>query len=249
MLDPTLSQQRESYDSSAFLEADLRPDPLAQFRDWYAAARAAGVREPNAMTLATVGLDGGPTARTVLLKDAEPEGFSFFTNLMSRKGQELGVTRAAALVLPWLALNRQVSVRGRVELLPRPVVAEYFRSRPYGSRIGAWVSHQSQPTTHGELEARYAELSARWPDTGRPDDVPVPDHWGGYLVRPTEVEFWQGRPSRLHDRLVYVLRSGSGSGSDSGSGSGSDSGSAAGSAGEPPSLADASAWSVVRRSP
>jgi pyridoxamine 5'-phosphate oxidase len=204
-IDPGFSRQRLAYDAGALDVADLAPTPLAQFLRWYDDAILAQVIEPNAMTLATIGADGGPTARTVLLKHADREGFVFFTNHRSRKGAELAARPLAALVLVWLPLHRQVCVRGRVEQVSAEATAEYFASRPWGSRIGAWASHQSQPVdSRAELQRRWAELGERWPDHGRPDDVPVPPHWGGYVVRPVEVEFWQGRPSRMHDRLVFL---------------------------------------------
>src|SRR4051794_26149368 len=199
-IDPALSGQRVAYDVGGLDLGDLAPTPLAQFRRWYDDAVAARVTEPNAMTLATVDRTGAPTARTVLLKHADRQGFVFFTNHGSRKGAELAANPVAAVVFAWLPLHRQVCVRGRVEQVSPAVTAEYFGSRPWGSRIGAWASHQSAVVASREhLERRWAELSARWPDHGRADDVPVPPHWGGYVVRPVEVEFWQGRPSRMHD--------------------------------------------------
>jgi pyridoxamine 5'-phosphate oxidase len=205
-IDPVFSAQRLAYQSDGLDVADLEATPLAQFRRWYDEARAdARVIEPNAMTLATVDATGAPTARTVLLKHADATGFVFFTNHASRKGTELAVHPVAALVLAWLPLQRQVGVRGRVQQISAAATAEYFGTRPWGSRIGAWASHQSRPVgSRDEMERRWAEFSERWPDHGRPDDVPVPPHWGGYVVRPTEIEFWQGRSSRMHDRLVFV---------------------------------------------
>jgi pyridoxamine 5'-phosphate oxidase len=225
--DPVFSDQRVAYDDGGLAEHALAPAPLAQFRSWYTDALAAGVTEPNAMTLATVDAAGAPSARVVLLKQADARGFTFFTNHTSRKGAELAGNPNVALVFAWVSRQRQVNVRGVAERVPRDETAAYFAARPWGSRIGAWASHQSRPTSREALDARYAELAARWPDHGRPDDVPVPEHWGGYVVHPSEVEFWQGRPSRLHDRLVYLPKA----------------------RGAHPPLDDAVAWEVTRRAP
>ncbi len=233
-----LAGTRVFYDGQSLLESGLASTPLAQFQLWYEQATAAGVPEPNAMTLATVDAAGLPSARTVLMKDAGPRGFSFFTNHSSRKGLELAARPAAALVLPWLTLHRQVAVRGRVEALPAEVSREYFSSRPWASRIGAWASRQSQPVADRQvLDGRWAELAARYPDRGGPDDVPLPPFWGGYLVRPFEVEFWQGRASRMHDRLVFLpIRDGDEPDADSPHGADA-------------LLDDPAAWRVERREP
>jgi pyridoxamine 5'-phosphate oxidase len=228
-IDQAFGSQRLSYDVAGLDAADLAPTPLEQFRTWYDDAVAAAVLEPNAMTLATADADGRPSARTVLLKTADPSGFIFFSNYESRKGAELSANPVAAMVLAWMPLHRQVCVRGPVERVSTQTTAEYFGSRPWGSRIGAWASHQSQAVaSRAELVTRWNELAQRWPDHGSPDDVPVPPHWGGYVLRPIEVEFWQGQPSRMHDRLVFLPVS---------------------PAQQPPSLADAAAWRVQRREP
>ncbi|NYD21444.1 pyridoxamine 5'-phosphate oxidase [Kineococcus aurantiacus] len=191
--------RRVDYGERRFEEGDLAATPLEQFRTWYSAAVEAGVDEPNAMTVATAGPDG-VSARTVLLKAVDARGFVFYTNHGSRKARAIGHDPRVALLFGWHGVHRQVAVRGRAEHVPRAETEAYFASRPYGSRIGAWASEQSQPiASAAELHAREAELRARWPQ-----EVPTPPHWGGFLVRAEEVEFWQGRTSRLHDRLVFV---------------------------------------------
>ncbi|GAB3266143.1 pyridoxamine 5'-phosphate oxidase [Kineosporia babensis] len=205
-VDPAFSAQRLSYQVPGLAETELAASPLAQFRQWYDEALAhPEVSEPNAMAVATVDAFGAPTVRTVLLKHAERLGFVFFTNYGSRKATELAANPVAALDLVWMPLHRQVTVRGVVERLDERATLEYFRSRPWGSRIGAWASHQSQVVASRDaLVERWREFSERWPDTGQPDDVPLPPNWGGFLVRPVEIEFWQGQPSRMHDRLVFL---------------------------------------------
>lgn len=181
-------------------EVDLDPDPLRQFAVWFAAASEAGVREPEAMTLATAAPDGAPSARMVLLKGVGEGGFDFYTNIESRKGRELLANARAALVLYWEPLGRQVRVEGGVEPLSRAESAAYFATRPLGSRLGAWASRQSVVITgRDELERRLAEVKARF--AGR--EPPLPDWWGGFRLVPHTVEFWQHREDRLHDRLRY----------------------------------------------
>ncbi len=229
---------RVSYDSGELLETDLAPTPLAQFERWYAAARAPAVAgllsEPNAMVLSTVDPAGRPTSRTVLLKGVDGAGFRLFTNLGSRKARAMTARPDVSLLFGWHAVGRQVAVLGRAEPLSRDTVAEYFASRPWGSRVGAWVSEQSAvASSRAAIDERAVQLAARYPDTGAPGDVPVPEHWGGFLVRAREVEFWQGRPSRLHDRLVYLSRA-----------------AVDGQDGEQPAALDsAAAWRVERRWP
>lgn len=179
--------------------ADLDPDPFVQFARWMEEALHAHPDLPNVMTLATADGEGRPSARTVLLKGVDPKGFLFFTNYESRKARDLAVNPAAAVVFYWPSLERQVCVRGSVERLERLESEEYFRTRPRRSRIGAWASLQSRPLAdRGELDRRVAEIEERFGE-----DIPLPDHWGGYRLVPAWFEFWNARNDRLHDRFVY----------------------------------------------
>ena len=192
---------RVGYADQPLRESDLADNPRAQFETWLAQAVAAALPEPNAMVLATTNGDE-PSARTVLLKGVDDRGFTFFTNRGSRKACDLASVAMASLVFPWFAMSRQVIVRGPVVEVPREESAEYFASRPRGSQLGAWASRQSSVIEGADaIERNYAEATARWPE---PQAVPLPDHWGGFLVMATSVEFWAGRQSRLHDRLRYV---------------------------------------------
>jgi len=191
-----------THESLALSKASADPNPIQQFKRWYDEAIAAGIPEPDAMTLATATKAGKPSARIVLLKSFDERGFVFYTNYESRKARELAENPYACLVAYWLAVKRQVRIEGTVEKISERESDDYFRTRPLGSKLGAWASNQSEIVENREsLERRFAELAKRYGD-----DVPRPPHWGGYRLRPSSMEFWQGRENRLHDRLRYDLQ-------------------------------------------
>ncbi len=201
MRERELSQLRQEYVAGGLAEPDLETEPIAMFRRWLRDVVAAGLHEPNAMVVATVSPDGRPSTRLVLLKGLDERGFVFFTNYESRKGAELAANPHCALLFPWQDLERQVRVEGTATPLPEEENAAYFRTRPRASQLGAWASPQSQVVgSRAELERRYDETETRFPDDA---DVSLPPHWGGYVVAPAVMEFWQGRRGRMHDRLRY----------------------------------------------
>ena len=201
-----LSGVREAYETSGFNEADLSDDPFSQFQQWFGEVEEAGYWEPNAMVLATVTADGWPSARNVLLKRVDADGFVLFTNYTSDKAVEMDATGRAALTFSWTELRRQVRVVGTAGRLTEDESDGYWATRPRGSQLGAWASDQSVVVPdRATLEDAYTAAEQRWAD----GPVERPAHWGGYRVRPQAVEFWQGRPDRLHDRLRYRLDGGS----------------------------------------
>ncbi len=204
MTDPLA--RHTDYGSESLDEADVASDPIAQFEAWLAEAAARGVYEPNAMVLGTVDADGTPSSRTVLLRAVDADGFVFYTDRSSRKGRALAAHPAATLLFPWYTLHRQVNVTGDVSPVDDAESDAYWASRPHGSRVAGTASHQSQPIgSRAELEAQVAALETEFADRAQ---VPRPARWGGYRLRPRRVEFWQGRTSRLHDRLVFTRADG-----------------------------------------
>lgn len=199
----SLTELRQEYALSALRKAEVDPDPMKQFQRWLQQAIDGGLPEPNAMIVATADPTGQPYARTMLLKACDANGFVFFSNYYSAKGQQLAENPRTALVFLWLELQRQVRVEGTVTQISRAESSAYFRTRPRESRLGALASHQSQVVANRQLlDDRFQQLAAQYPG----DEIPMPEHWGGYRVQPHLLEFWQGRQGRMHDRLRYRLQ-------------------------------------------